>query len=61
MIPCQVEMIAEICICHAKICEIILRYKTTLQNNFKNKPFTISDNWHTRNKNSNEAADEVEY
>ena len=31
MIPCQVSMIAEICICHAKICETVLRYKTTLQ------------------------------
>ena len=33
MIPCQVSMIAEICICHAKICETVLRYKTTLKIN----------------------------
>ncbi|XP_067051379.1 caspase-9-like isoform X2 [Acropora muricata] len=29
MIPCQVSTIAEICICHGKICETVLRYKTT--------------------------------
>ena len=34
MIPCQVSMIAEICICHAKICETVLRYKTTVQNSY---------------------------
>ena len=37
MTPCQVSMIAEICICHAKICETVLRYKKTLQNSFKNQ------------------------
>ena len=37
MIPCQVSMIAEICLCHAKICETVLRYKTTLQNSFKHQ------------------------
>ena len=29
MIPCQVSLIVEICICHAKICETVLRHKTT--------------------------------
>ena len=37
MTPCQVSIIAEICICHAKICETVLRYKTTLQNSLKNR------------------------
>ena len=45
MISCQVSMIAEICICHARNnCETVLRYKTTLQNSFKNQrliPLTI--------------------
>ena len=31
MIMCQVSIIAEICIRHAKICKTVLRYKTTLQ------------------------------
>ena len=52
-------MIAEISMCHAKICETVLRYKTTLENSFKSQPLTISDNWHTRSKNSDEVADEV--
>ena len=53
-------LIVEICICHAKICETELRYKTTLQNSFKNKRLipltTISDNW--QSKNSDQVADE---
>ena len=57
MIPCQVSMIAEICICDAKICETVLRYKTTLQNSFKIIPPIISG----QSKNSDEVADEVEY
>ena len=40
MISCQVSMIAEICICHAKICETVLRYKATLRNGFK-----TADRW----------------
>ena len=59
MIPCQVSVSAEICICHAKICEKVLRYKTTLQNSFINQrliPLTISDNW--QSKNSDEVADD---
>ena len=59
MTPCQVSMIAEICICHAKICETVLRYKTTLQNSFRNQrliPLTISDK--RQSNNSDEVADE---
>ena len=59
MIRCQVSMIAEICLCHAKICEAVLCYKTTLQNSFKNQrliPLTISDD--CQSKNSDEVADE---
>jgi len=46
MISCQVSVIAEICIRHAKICETVLHYKTTLQlqNSFNNQrliPLTI--------------------
>ena len=59
MIPCQISMIAEICICHAKICETVLRYKTTSQNSFKNQgliTLTISDNG--QSKNCDEVADD---
>ena len=45
LISCQVSTIAEICICHANNnCETVLRYKTTIQNSFKNQrliPLTI--------------------
>ena len=37
MILCQVSMIAEICIHHAQVCITELRFKTTLQNSFKNQ------------------------
>ena len=41
MISCQVSIIAVICIRHAIIFETVLRYKTILQNSFKNQRLII--------------------
>ena len=53
MIPCQVLVIAEICIRHAKIFETVQRYKTTLQSSTINTAHHILQLTHKKQNINN--------